>query len=1060
MLMTASCGETHVSEKEPDRSSTSSSAEFGPRLEIRDGPAALPAARDQEHPPKAITELGVDFEILPGEVHVYEIVLEAGSFVYATVQEQGFDVELRLVGPDQEEPVASADTPTNGYGLEELAFIVDRAGTYHLEVAALDKPWFPKGQVRLEIPERGPATELHRTWAAARQSLVQAQVLFEAQEYEAAMGVSKELLATWERLERPQQQIETLRLLGNAYSRLEEPELAEASFSRAVELARSPQARPWLAGSLNKLGQSRLQLGDVRRGASHFQDAVALYEALHLYRQKARTLLQLGAAQHRLGNLEAALSSYEEALEIMAQHPVREIDRAYAREAYGTLLLVLQRLWDAGRQLEWAGAIYAQLGDSLKQAESFKRRAHIAYRLGDLDDAEALLNRAEDHLAQVDSSSRKRHRVEATFHLLWGRLRMAQQSHEASQASIRRALVLAEESGVHQLVAICHLELGRSLRLQEQPLRGLAELERALDLFVRLDSPAGQAIAGVRSAEALKDLGRLDEARQRVEPALKMAEAHRSLLDRHDARTDYFAFRQDFFDISIDILMLLHEFEPTAGHHLKALEVHEHRRARGLFDNASQGVPHDADLASDSPLMVRERTLQDELSHSLSDEQSEESTRILNELQEVRGAIWQQRSLLRVAEAPSLPKLSHLQEALADEDSLVLVYGLLESQSHLWTILDGKVEDFPLPSRLELELYARRFASQLPRLSREGQQEREEAGRELSKRLLGPVASKLGHRRLVIVASGALQNVAFSALPQPGGAPADYLLLRHEIIMLPSLSSWVRLRALEAGRPPPKQGVLALGDPVFRSDDPRLEHPTGKSTPPRGGLGEARRDELLQEESRSLRYLAQSSDTKTLARLTGSRREVEAIRALLGDDVEIHMDLEARRSAFLRPDLPEFRVLHLATHAFQHPKFPDLSGFVLSLVDDQGRPVQGYVRAFEVSPLHLGAELAVLSACETGRGKQVRGEGVLGLARAFFDAGVPRVISSFWKVEDQATADLMSKLYSAYVSEGETPSAALRRAQLKTLEESSTAEPYYWAGFVFQGDWRRPESRE
>jgi CHAT domain-containing protein len=138
-----------------------------------------------------------------------------------------------------------------------------------------------------------------------------------------------------------------------------------------------------------------------------------------------------------------------------------------------------------------------------------------------------------------------------------------------------------------------------------------------------------------------------------------------------------------------------------------------------------------------------------------------------------------------------------------------------------------------------------------------------------------------------------------------------------------------------------------------------------------------------------------------------------------------------------------------------HPEHPELSGLVLSLVDRAGRPQNGFLRAFEISRLRLDAGLVVLSACESGIGTDLRGEGMASLARSFFHAGARRVVATLWPVSDEKTATLMERFYRGHLAAGKPPAAALRAAQLAALREPATREPYYWAGFVLQGDWRR-----
>jgi len=133
---------------------------------------------------------------------------------------------------------------------------------------------------------------------------------------------------------------------------------------------------------------------------------------------------------------------------------------------------------------------------------------------------------------------------------------------------------------------------------------------------------------------------------------------------------------------------------------------------------------------------------------------------------------------------------------------------------------------------------------------------------------------------------------------------------------------------------------------------------------------------------------------------------------------------------------------------------PSLSGLVLSLVDDKGRSQDGFLRLHDIYNLRLNAELVVLSACQTAVGPNVNGEGVMSLSRGFFYAGTPRVISSLWKVDDRATAELMGAFYRNLFVNKVPPAASLRAAQLEMQSGKQFASPYYWAAFELQGEWK------
>jgi CHAT domain-containing protein len=166
------------------------------------------------------------------------------------------------------------------------------------------------------------------------------------------------------------------------------------------------------------------------------------------------------------------------------------------------------------------------------------------------------------------------------------------------------------------------------------------------------------------------------------------------------------------------------------------------------------------------------------------------------------------------------------------------------------------------------------------------------------------------------------------------------------------------------------------------------------------------------------------------------------------------LDFEASKATATGGRLSQYRIVHFATHGLINSRHPELSGIVLSLVDQQGRPQDGFLRLHDVYNLKLDADLVVLSGCRTAVGKDVRGEGLIGLTRGFMYAGAPRVVASLWDVRDEATAELMKRFYEAMLRQRMPPAAALRAAQLSMTREKRWEAPYYWAGFVLQGEWR------
>ncbi len=380
-------------------------------------------------------------------------------------------------------------------------------------------------------------------------------------------------------------------------------------------------------------------------------------------------------------------------------------------------------------------------------------------------------------------------------------------------------------------------------------------------------------------------------------------------------------------------------------------------------------------------------------------------------------------------------------QTLLDPETAFLEYALGEERSFLWWITPSEVAAFELPGRAEIEAAARRLHRQLSATERQDRRQQAAAAAELQRMLLAPVADRLGDRRLVVVADGALHYLPFAALPAAdSGEP---LLAGHEIVHLPSASVLAAQRRELAARPAAPRWLAVVADPVFTRDDPRFP---AAAPPPR------RRGAVAQTA-----LLRSASSRPGFRRLPGSAREAESIAALAPPgEVLMALGFEASRPAVLGDRLRPYRVVHFATHGVIDAETPRLSGLVLSLFDSQGWPQEGFLRLHDLYDLELGSEMVVLSGCQTALGREIRGEGLVGLTRGFMYAGAPRVVASLWQVEDRATAELMTRFYRSMAADGLRPAAALRSAQLSLRRERRWKDPYYWAGFVLMGEWRAP----
>lgn len=224
-------------------------------------------------------------------------------------------------------------------------------------------------------------------------------------------------------------------------------------------------------------------------------------------------------------------------------------------------------------------------------------------------------------------------------------------------------------------------------------------------------------------------------------------------------------------------------------------------------------------------------------------------------------------------------------------------------------------------------------------------------------------------------------------------------------------------------------GAAVIADPVYGPDDARVRRQ-------RSGVRAADSQSSFQ------RLLFSADEAETILSVSGAQPNLKAL------------DFQSNRELALSGELSKYRIVHFSTHGVLDSRRPELSGLVLSQVNEKGEPRDGFLRLHEIYSLRLNADLVVLSACQTGLGKQVQGEGLIGLTRGFMHAGAPRVVASLWQVDDAATAALMKRFYHGMLERKLPAAAALRAAQLELMKTKAWRSPYYWGAFVLQGEWR------
>ena len=287
-----------------------------------------------------------------------------------------------------------------------------------------------------------------------------------------------------------------------------------------------------------------------------------------------------------------------------------------------------------------------------------------------------------------------------------------------------------------------------------------------------------------------------------------------------------------------------------------------------------------------------------------------------------------------------------------------------------------------------------------------------------------------------------------NAEPKPGvninNSNYQPLMLNHEIVNLPSASTIAIQREKIAKRKIAPKKIAILADPVYSSNDERI---TGKSQ-------SFDLDIDIELERSALKRSAKSLNRTGWNRLPNTEIEAQEILKLVSDKSSLQaFNFDANYNWATSKNLNQYQILHFATHGFVNPDQPELSGIVLSLVNKDGKQVAGHLRLADLFEQDYPAELIVLSACQTGLGKNVSGEGLVGLTRGLMYAGAARVALSLWNVSDEGTSVLMQEFYKQMLQENKNPTQALRAAQRKLWANPDWRNPYYWAAFTLQGEW-------
>ena len=884
-------------------------------------------------------------------------------------------------------------------------------------------------------------------------------------------------LLLWRAVGDRKEEASVLSNIGVVYWRLGDLQKALEYYGQALPLRREVGDRQGEAITLSAIGLAYDRLGKVQEALNFYNQSLVLQRAIGDRRNEATSLNNIGSAYDGLGELQKALEYYNQALSLHRA----EADR---RNEAITLSNIGVLYWRSGalhKALEYYGqalTLNNATGDRSSEAATLNNISLVHKSLGDLQKALASLNQGLSlfkALGDRRSEAITLNNIGVTYSQLG--------DHQKALETLNQSLLLRRAVGDRLGEAITLSQIGGTYSSLGKPEEALSYLEQALSLAQAVGDRDTEAGTLLYIAQAERDRGRLSEARPRIEASLTIIESMRTKFISQQLRTSFSASRQSFYEFYIDLLMQLHQQQTSAGHDVAAFGANERARARSLLEllaeariDVKQGIAP-ALKQREKDLHAQVTRVQSELIQANSRAKPDQSRiavlegefkKVETESEQVETEIRQRHPRYATLHYPTPLGLKDIQ-GLLDEKTVLLEYSLGKESSYLFAISknDFLTARLPAAALLTNQVAALREAVAV-KPGRMALSNYIRKGQSLYQALVKPASRLLGGKQsLIIVPDGILHYLPFEVLleseterkSQVDLHQLPYLIRNYSISYSPSATVLANLRKSTSPRQKSGKMFLAFADPVYHKTE--SEQTSQIRSAFRSAFGEGKPWQLEP--------------------LPESRREVERIAKLYSPtQAGVFLGEHATEENVKSNDGPsQYRMVHFAVHGLLNENKPQYSGLVLSLPRDEKETTEtkkavtadtvassgnlasdadnathvedGLLQVYEIFNLKMNADLVVLSACETGLGKETRGEGLVGLTQAFFYAGTSSLVVSLWKVQDRSTADLMGRFYRNLNNPLLNKSQALRQAQLEMIRKGDFSHPYYWAGFVLIG---------
>lgn len=838
-----------------------------------------------------------------------------------------------------------------------------------------------------------------------------------------------------------------------------EQEVAIETAKQALELSQSIDDKRGMARAYTSLADYQLTRHYLAEATRNNLAAVELWRELNLPGEQAEPLISLGFIEYRKGDWESCLS----------------------------LLTQAQSLFDEAAEPFKMGQIAAAVGEAfiengmpetglakLQQAAEYFRLANnkrsmigmewdigrTQYLLGNYSDALSMLRQGLRDAESIQDSS-----IIALCHEYLGRVFEMSSDDATALQHYQTAIDLYTKNGRQREAARTNALLGKLYEKRGQTAKAREFYRTALAAFYAIEDRVNQAATLYALGRLELKQNELEAAEAHLRQSIEVTEEVRRVSSSRDLTTAFSATVHDRYQSYIECLMRKSKREPAQRFDLQALQISEVSRGRALAEllRATQTnlVPGIAPELAEQEKLLRQslRMLEDDKLTLLATQYKKEKLDELQgriasleiEFQKLSESIKARYPAYGQITRPTAWDLKQIQKQLiGDNDTALLEYSLGPESSYVWVVTATSVTSHELEPEANIEKAAKTVYELLNRPPVSGNQT-VDAIQKLGAMILDPVLAEIkDRRRLIIVADGALHFIPFQVLSAPWNKN-EPLVTKYEIVNAPSASILGQLQEEALRRHSPDKLLAAFGNPVFASNYAQFRNPDSVDNL---ASAKAPDDYRWRSAFRDLEPDGETVDVSNIQPLFYAQRELSNLRDVGGDSTFIATGFDASREKLEHMKLDGYAIVHFATHGILNSKRPENSGLLLSTVGPDGRARDGFLRLSDVYQMHIPVNLVVLSACRTGLGKDVRGEGLIGLTRGFMYAGASSVVASLWKVDDEATAELMKLFYTNMLRGGMRPTEALRSAQNTIRQNPNWNSPYYWAAFTLQGDFR------